>query len=155
MGMGNPHPHAPWGLNSYARCQNTDLYVPRQSPIGGNRVAEVVRGILGEEVHYYMVHIAYYTELILQICDYAQKQRIWRKNCKYAFDENFHCHFCSRRKAAKFCHPALDDWMLFLDHLASREAKKQKKVILKILLENLNPPSPPLEPTVGGNQFWF
>ena len=33
---GNPHPHAPWGLNSYARCLNTDLYVPRQSPIGGN-----------------------------------------------------------------------------------------------------------------------
>ena len=31
--------------------------------------------------------------------------RIWRKNCKYAFDENFHCHICSQRKAAKFCHP--------------------------------------------------
>ena len=44
--------------------------------------------------------------VILQLCDYAQKQRIWRKNCKYALDENFHCHFCSRRKAAKFCHPA-------------------------------------------------
>ena len=33
------------------------------------------------------------------------KRRIWRKNCKYAFDENFHCHFCSQWKAAKFCHP--------------------------------------------------
>ena len=22
--------------------------------------------------------------------------------------ENFHCHFCSRRKAAKFCHPVHD-----------------------------------------------
>ena len=28
---------------------------------------------LGQEVHYYMVCIAYFTELILQICDYAQK----------------------------------------------------------------------------------
>ena len=28
---------------------------------------------LGQEVHYYMVYIAYFTELILQICDYAQK----------------------------------------------------------------------------------
>ena len=27
-------------------------------------------------VHYYMVYIAYFTELILQICDYAQKRRI-------------------------------------------------------------------------------
>ena len=31
---------------------------------------------LGQEVHYYMVYIAYFTELILQICDYAQKRRI-------------------------------------------------------------------------------
>ena len=28
---------------------------------------------LGQEVHYYMVYIAYFTELNLQICDYAQK----------------------------------------------------------------------------------
>ena len=27
---------------------------------------------LGQEVHYNMVHIAYYTELNLQICNYAQ-----------------------------------------------------------------------------------
>ena len=32
--------------------------------------------LLGQEVHYYMVYIAYFTELILQICDYAQKRRI-------------------------------------------------------------------------------
>ena len=31
---------------------------------------------LGQEVHNYMVYIAYFTELILQICDYAQKRRI-------------------------------------------------------------------------------
>ena len=30
---------------------------------------------LGQEVHYYMVYIAYFTEL-MQICDYAQKRRI-------------------------------------------------------------------------------
>ena len=28
---------------------------------------------LGQEVHYYLVYIAYFAELILQICDYAQK----------------------------------------------------------------------------------
>ena len=36
-----------------------------------------------------MVNTAYFTELILQICDYAQKRRIWRGNCKYALDEIF------------------------------------------------------------------
>ena len=36
-----------------------------------------------------MVYIAYFTELILQICNYAQKQRICRENSKYALDENF------------------------------------------------------------------
>ena len=60
---------------------------------------------LGQEVHYYMVYIAYYIELNLQICDYAQKRRICRENCKYALDKNFHGHFCPPRKAAKFCHP--------------------------------------------------
>ena len=27
---------------------------------------------LGQEVHYYVVYIAYFTELILQICNYAK-----------------------------------------------------------------------------------
>ena len=61
--------------------------------------------LLGQEVHYYMVYIAYFTELNLQICDFALKRRICHI-CKYALDENFHGHFCARRKAAKFCHPA-------------------------------------------------
>ena len=43
-----------------------------------------------------MVYIAYFTELDLQICDYAQKRGICCKNCKYALDENFHDHFCPR-----------------------------------------------------------
>ena len=56
-------------------------------------------------MHYDMVYIAYFTELNLQICDYAQKRRICRENSKYAFDENFHGYFCLRRMAANFCHP--------------------------------------------------
>ena len=60
---------------------------------------------LGQEVHYYIMYIAYFTELNLQICNFAQKWRICRENCNYALDENFQGHFCPRRKAAKFCHP--------------------------------------------------
>ena len=66
---------------------------------------------LGQEVHYYIVYIAYFTELNLQICDYAQKQRICRENCQYAFDEKFHGHFCPRRNAANFCHPDHHDYL--------------------------------------------
>ena len=55
--------------------------------------------LIGQEVHYYMVYIAYLTELILQICNYAQKRRICRKNSKYALDENLYDHFCPRQKA--------------------------------------------------------
>ena len=43
----------------------------------------------GQEVHYFMVYIAYFTELNLQICDYAQKRRICRENSKYAPDKSF------------------------------------------------------------------
>ena len=52
-----------------------------------------------------MVYVAYFTESNLQICNFAQKRRICCENCKNALDENFHGHFCPRRKAAKFCHP--------------------------------------------------
>ena len=75
----------------------------------------VKTAFLGQEVHYYMVYIAYFNELNLQICDYAQKRRICRENCKYVLDENFHGHFCLRRKAAKFCHPAVS-WWYFCDN---------------------------------------
>ena len=64
-----------------------------------------MHAFLGQKVHYYMVYIAYFTELNLQI-DYAQKRRICRENCKYPLNENFQGFFCPRRKAAKFCHPA-------------------------------------------------
>ena len=63
-----------------------------------------------------MVYIAHFTELNLQICDYAKKQRICCENCKYALDENFHGHFCPRRKAAKFCHPG---WKYLLNAIAN------------------------------------
>ena len=54
-----------------------------------------------------MVQIAYFTELNLQICDYAQKRRICRENSKYALDENFHGYFCLQRKATNLCHPGV------------------------------------------------
>ena len=62
---------------------------------------------LGQEVHYYTVYSAYFTDLDLQICDYAQKQCICRENCKCVLDKNFHGHFCPQRKAVKICHPAV------------------------------------------------
>ena len=61
---------------------------------------------LGQEVPYYMVYIAKYIELNLQLCNYAQKRRICRENSKYAPDENFCGYFCPRGKAANFYHPA-------------------------------------------------
>ena len=64
---------------------------------------------LGQEVQYYMLYIAYFTALNLQICNYAQKRRMSHENFKYVLDENFHGHFCPRRKAAKFCHPDVSD----------------------------------------------
>ena len=42
------------------------------------------------------LYIAYFTELNMQTCDYAQKRRKRR---------NFFSHFRPRRKAANFCHP--------------------------------------------------
>ena len=44
---------------------------------------------LGQEAHYHMVYIAYFTELNMRICDYAQKRCICRENYKYALDEIF------------------------------------------------------------------
>ena len=60
---------------------------------------------LGQEVHYYMENIAYFTDLNFQLGDYAKKRRICCKNCKYALYENFHGHFCPQQKAAKLCYP--------------------------------------------------
>ena len=38
---------------------------------------------------FYWVKFAYFTELNLQICNYAQKRHICHENCKYALDESF------------------------------------------------------------------
>ena len=54
-----------------------------------------------------MVYIAYYTELNLQIYDYAQKRRICRENCKYAFDKNFHGFFLTPTKRCQVLPPCL------------------------------------------------
>ena len=40
----------------------------------------VKNSVFRQEVHYYMVYIAYLTELKCQICDDAQKRRICREN---------------------------------------------------------------------------
>ena len=48
---------------------------------------------LGKKVPFYMAHIACYTELKLQICNCAQKERICRENSKIAPDEKF-CGHC-------------------------------------------------------------
>ena len=45
---------------------------------------------LWQEGHYYMVYIADYTELNLQVCSYAQKRRICRE---HAPDDNLYGHF--------------------------------------------------------------
>ena len=60
---------------------------------------------LGQQVDFYMVYSAYFTELNLQFCKYAQKRHICRKIIKYASDDNFYGHFCFRRGAANFCYP--------------------------------------------------
>ena len=52
------------------------------------------------------VRIAYYTELNVQFCNYAQKRRICRQNSKYAPVKNLCGQFYRRRKAANYCHPA-------------------------------------------------
>ena len=57
--------------------------------------------LLWQEVHYYMVYIAYYTVLNLQICNYAHKRCICRENGKYALDESFYDHFCPRMAAVQ------------------------------------------------------
>ena len=56
---------------------------------------------LGKEVHYYMVYIAYYTVLNLQICINV-------------LDKNPYGHFGPRQKAANFCHPASEKRKNFL-----------------------------------------
>ena len=61
--------------------------------------------VLGQEVHYYIIYIAEYTELNKN-CNYASKRCFCCENNKYVADENFCGHFCPRRKAANFCHPA-------------------------------------------------
>ena len=65
----------------------------------------VTNSVSWQEVHYYMVYIEYYTELNLQVWNYAQKRRICGKNSDYAPDKKLYGYFCYRRKVANFCHP--------------------------------------------------
>ena len=59
------------------------------------------------------VGIANYTELNLQICSYAQKQRICRKQSKYALDESFDGHLPSP-KGCQLLPPCLELFSLTL-----------------------------------------
>ena len=52
------------------------IYAPFGDPWAKKCLFGSKTGFPGQEVHYYMVYIAYFTELILQICDYAQIRRI-------------------------------------------------------------------------------
>ena len=95
-------------LKSLDSDENFSMVRPKKCQITRKSIKKSVRisqgsgtflGRTSQKNHpVYIVHLA---ELNLQICNYAQKRRI----CKYALDENFHGHFCPRRKAAKFCHP--------------------------------------------------
>ena len=53
--------------------------------------------VLGQEMQFYMVSIENYTELNLQICNYAQKQCICGETSKYTLDESFYGYFISRK----------------------------------------------------------
>ena len=47
----------------------------------------------GKKKHFYVINNAFYTELDLQICNYAQERRICRENSKYTAAENCYGHF--------------------------------------------------------------
>ena len=59
----------------------------------------------GQEVHYYMVYIAYYTEINLQL--HAITVHLLPK-LQIRARRTFFYHFCPCRKAANFCHPDAD-----------------------------------------------
>ena len=50
----------------------------------------------GKKKHFYVINNAFYTELDLQISNYAQKWRISRDNSKYAPEESFVAIFAER-----------------------------------------------------------
>ena len=53
-------------------------------------------------MHFYMIYIEYYTQLNLQVCNYAQKRRFCRKNSKYAPDEKFVAIFAFAERLPTF-----------------------------------------------------
>ena len=92
----------------YENCRDIKIWcdLPTFWKSLGNKVPFWSKTVfLRQEVNYYMVYIAYYTELNMQICNYAKKTTHLLQNSKYAFAENLYGHFCPRRKAANFCHP--------------------------------------------------
>ena len=70
--------------------------------------------LLGQEVHYYMVYIAYFTELNLQICNYLKNDAFVAKIVNTRLTKIFMTIFApvETRKAAKFCHPVPEERVL-------------------------------------------
>ena len=85
------------GLRRKVLTWTNILYFVAIEDLGKKVLFGTTTVFLGQEVHYYIVYIAYYTELNLQICNYAFVAKIVSKN--------FFGHFCPCRKAANFCHP--------------------------------------------------
>ena len=65
-----------------------EIFGQKKCFLGGSKTV-----LLWQEVHYYMIYTAYYTELNFQIGSSAEKRRICRETRKYAFDKNFYGHF--------------------------------------------------------------
>ena len=61
-----------------------------------------------------MVYIAFFTELNLQICYYAQKRRIRRENCKYALDKIFMAIFSPNERLPSSATLPIPDIEIFL-----------------------------------------
>ena len=64
-----------------------------------------------QEVHYYLVYIAYYTESNSRICSFLQNRRICCENSKYTPDENFVAIFAFTKRLPTSA--ALPDLLLF------------------------------------------
>ena len=74
---------------------------------------------LGQEVHYYMIYIAYYIELNFKIGDYAQKRSICRENSKYA--QNFMAIFAFDERLPTSA--TLGKYVLPQKHFSNRNSK--------------------------------
>ena len=89
-----------------------------------------------------MVHIAYYTELNLHICNCAQKRRICRENSRYTPDDKFLWAFLPSPKGCDLLPPAI----LFhkILHKMFTNAGKMRKQQHKMVLDRSASSTPSL-----------